>query len=186
MDHVWEWLSPYAHLLALVLGLAPFFAAAWVLFPLDRLARWKRVRYQFMVVDYFSLVLLIQLPLAAKHAIYAPDPPSWSAGSYWGFDVILCLVSGLIWWTGVRTFGQAGIRDTRTRAILGLVVLPVAFFGALTGLALLSMTGWRVRRGLLVPLGSISILISMILCGRYTRRLENARRLDVGDGSATP
>ena len=107
---------------------SPFFAAAWVLFPLDRLARRRRVRYQFMVVDYFSLVLLIQLPLAAKHAIFATESPSWSAGSYWGFDVFLCLASGLIWWTGVRTFAQAGIRDTRARAILGLVIRTSRLF----------------------------------------------------------
>ena len=46
----------------------PFALAGWVLAPLDRMARQRRVRYQFALIDYLGLVLLIQIPMAVWHA----------------------------------------------------------------------------------------------------------------------
>jgi hypothetical protein len=149
--------------------LSPLILSAWVLRPLDRMARRKKVRFQFMLVDFFSLVLLIQIPLAVRAAM-AKDSPFGPAVEFsWIVTGIFCFVSALIWWTGVRTFGQAGIQGPRARAILGLLVLSLSYFGSLFAVRLIFSLGTNPKGWQMISLALVAI--SMICAGGYTRRL---------------
>jgi hypothetical protein len=154
--------------------LSPLLLAAWILIPLDRMARQRKVRCQFQLVDYFSLILLIQIPLAVKAALHNDSSFDRPMQDSWVLVVVFCCVSTLIWWTGVRTFGQAGIQQTRARAILGLLVLPLSYFGTLLAVSLIFSLGSDAKWWHVVGLAAIAF--AMVCAGRYTRRLTTEWR----------
>ena len=103
------------------------------------------------------------------------------AQQVWVIDLMLGVLATTIWWTGVRTFGQAGIRDSGTRAILVFLVLPTAYFGALAGTLLTVRAAAALyprnpAYDLLLrflPVGAV--WTALWLAGRYTHRLVRAQ-----------
>jgi hypothetical protein len=154
--------------LSLVVLLLPIVTAAWVLHPLDRAARHRRIRVQITVLDFLGLVFLLQIPLALLRAFIGPG----EFGNHWIGAIVVFLASTLIWWTGVRTFGQAEINDSRVRAILVFLVLPVAYFGSfgISATVIAIAASWpspTVTQGLLL----IALTLALRAAGEYTHRL---------------
>ena len=155
------------------LFLGPLLLAGWVLRPLDRSARYHKSKGRFMMVDFFGLVFLVQLPIALVTNMYSGSINKAMTLVY----VVLPLVSALVWWTAVTTFAKAGITNVRTRMLLVFVVLPIAYVGSLVlitlGVTIASHD--RPQYGFLAM--AIFIFAGMIVSGIYTRSLE--RRLQL-------
>ncbi|MBI81783.1 MAG: hypothetical protein CMJ81_01175 [Planctomycetaceae bacterium] len=121
----------------ILIGLAtiPVTMGAWILRPLDRAAKNRKHPTRFTMLDFFGLVFLAQIPLAVIHSLVF-DGNGWLV---WFFDVLAWIGSLVIWWFGVKTFSNAGIRSTWIRAGLVFLALPMAFYGSFAVVVIASL-----------------------------------------------
>ena len=122
-------------LLVIVFAMA---IAVCILRPIDKAARNRREKFKFVLVDLFSLLFLIQLPLAILGHNFEDESYSYAvvAGA-------LMLTMLLVWWTTVRVVSQAGIQTTSWRALISLIVIPATYIGSF---ALIANVGILVQR----------------------------------------
>ena len=146
----------------------------WILGPLDRAAWRRKHAVQFTMLDFLSLVFLLQLPLAVVHANLIDVRPR-SVGVLDGFG---CLAVSLIWWGSVRTLSRAGIHAPWRRFALVAVCIPLAYVGtfALPLVTVLLFTALAdptaLGRGRVVVSSSAALVIlvcGLFLVGRYIR-----------------
>ncbi len=152
----------------------------WMLGPLDDAARNRRYPVQFTLMDFLTLVFLLQIPLGLVHSTM-PYTQSWAIAL---LDVFGWTACSLIWWGSVRTLSRAGIHRPGQRILLAAVCIPVAYFGtfAVPLLVIALSIAWYAPQpyrssGHIVSLVALLVLdiCVLFLAGRYMRR--SARRL---------
>ncbi|MEX2121089.1 MAG: hypothetical protein WD847_15970 [Pirellulales bacterium] len=146
----------------------------WILHPLDRAARNRRMPTQFTMVDFLCLVFLVQFPMGVIHAAAGSD----ERRLVWVFDILAWIATGMMWWISVSTLSRAGVRHTWQRAAFLALVLPVAYFGSIATVVLpfaifVEFDGRPA--GIWIPLGVVLaeglLVLAFYLAARYTRRI---------------
>jgi hypothetical protein len=174
-----------ATVVALIAALiSPFAFAIYILRSLDLAAKKRRAEYKFFVVDLFSLLFLVQLPLAIIGPTLSEPGAMIGAG-------VLSVAMILVWWTTVNTVSRAGIETTKWRTLISLIVIPSTYIGtfAIIGLSfslldppngkiLTQSIGWLVF--------NISCLIASLFITRAALRatVEQTRPAANGDAES--
>ncbi len=115
-------------LASVVVGI--YFVGRWSFGPIDDAAKSRMYPAQFSMIDLLSLVVLFQLPMAAIRWLVRelPTDPA-EQFTVWMLYGAGWLVSGLCWWTSVRTLSRAGIHNPWHRAFFVAVILPATVVG---------------------------------------------------------
>jgi hypothetical protein len=156
--------------------LAVSLIAWWIIGPLDRAAN-RRRPVQFTMIDFFCLVFLVQLPMAAVHSLV----PANETLTVWVLDAFGALACALLWWQSVARLSRADVVRVWQRSIFLTVVLPVACFGCIafifTSLMIVPVLfGGAGAPGLAGMLIVESILLgSFYLAGWFTRYIIKSR-----------
>lgn len=118
-----------------VLVLAPLWMAGRMLHLLDNAAKERKSPMRLWLVDFFSLLFLIQLPLA-MFMPYLNIPTAGRAG----VAVFFSLTVLTVWWCTIKTVSGAGIVSGFWRSVISLFVIPMAYIGSLV----LTVTGGNI------------------------------------------
>ena len=120
-------------LIVFVAVLLPFVLAGLILQKIDRAAAEFNRPKEFFLVDLFSLMFLIPLPLAFRHEY---EDESLLIGRY----IVLPFMI-LIWWKTIQAVSAAGIVQTKHRFWIAFWVIPVTFLGSfgMSGLLILML-----------------------------------------------
>ena len=119
-----------AVILSPVLVIGPFVFAIYILKKLDAAAKQRRVifgksKFRFMIVDFLSLILLLQMPFNLLRLDLRL-----------GDRVLVFLVSlallalTLVWLTTIKTVSQAGVVTFGWRALISMVLIPTMYIGS--------------------------------------------------------
>jgi hypothetical protein len=163
----------------------------WILDPLEVASRQHRRPTQFTIADFLCLFFLLQLPVAAIHALPDGIPRDVKAI----FDCVAWIICGLLWATCVKKLANCGIERPRHRLIFLAVVLPVSFFGTMAfvfsgiicGACFLDTAGGAIW-GLVLLFVELALLVVFRLSGNFVRRMVTAaepKPLDAEDQTAT-
>ncbi len=124
----------------LILGviLVPIFFAGFILRLLDKAAKARQRPVRYYLVDFFSLVFLIQIPFAL--ILQMPNRDNFAAALVAGF---FGLMMALVWWTTIKTVSRAGIVRVADRSWISLLVIPMMYVGsfAIVGIAITLLRG---------------------------------------------
>ncbi|MCA9246028.1 MAG: hypothetical protein KDA42_02905 [Planctomycetales bacterium] len=149
------------------------FATRWIMRPLE-FAMWPNgVRATFTLIDFFGLVLVVQIPLALVRFCYPGDFAPTTVLNTIGVGTALA-----IWFVGIVLLSRAHVRQSWHRLLFTAVLLPFTIYGSLlfatsfvwTVVVLLgpgpgpSPADWSIGAGL--ALGSLAGLLA---CGWATR-----------------
>jgi hypothetical protein len=111
----------------LLIGLyiaATYWAASWMLEPINREAGRLALETRFQLSDVLGLMALLQVPLAvAGQAIETSGSPDGDNSPYWLLLLISCGLMVVLWGAGVSVVSRAGI--TRLMPRLAVIVLLV-------------------------------------------------------------
>lgn len=121
--------------------------ARWILGPITRAAKHGRGQIQFRIIDFFCLVVEMQVVAAVVVAVSERDE-SFFRTSLLLFGTLSTLA---LWVGGVQTLSKAGILDPRRRTVFNWVVLPSASVGALV---LVPLLVWLVGTSIAISMGS--------------------------------
>ena len=108
--------------------LAPFGYAIFILRKLDAAAKQRKqsgggTRIRLMIVDFFSLMLLIQVPFNFVDFEYVNRVAI--------FLIVISLIALLlIWLTTIKTVSQAGIVSFGWRALISMILIPTMYIGS--------------------------------------------------------
>ena len=112
----------------LVLILSPFCYAIFILKKLDAAATQRKqaggeTRFRFLIVDFLSLILLLQVPFNFV-TLDLPDEMKV-------FLIAICLIALLlVWFTTIKTVSQAGISTFGWRALISMILIPTMYIGS--------------------------------------------------------
>ena len=111
-----------------ILLVGPFLYAVFILRKLDEAARHRKnlvakTRFRFMIVDFFSLILLIQMPFNLLRI----DALDNTAINVTIFLSLAALTS--VWFATIRTASQAGIATFKWRALVSMILIPTMYIG---------------------------------------------------------
>ena len=117
-------MAEWVEILFFLFGIAaPLFFAVYILRHFDYAAKRRRAEVRIFIVDFFSLIFMVQIPLVVlRNQIDLRE--------FIFFCVTFVLVMILIWWTTVRTVAQAGIQTTGWRTLISIIVIPSTYVGA--------------------------------------------------------
>ena len=160
-----EFLGPILILLSLTL---PIVLAIYILRQIDHAAKNRRAKVKIFIVDFFSLIFMIQLPFVLLRD--QMEEPGVIAGA-----IVFALVMILVWWTTVRMVSQAGIQTTGWRSLVSIIVIPATYFGAfgLLGCAVGIANPKTFRTSLVI---GAFLLVGMIVSLLLTRAALKAAR----------
>ena len=120
-----EFITLISVLGGLVLLLCPLAYAIYILGRLDIAAKKRKLsgvetKFSFMIVDFFSLILLVQLPFNFVSLRHGDGVSIFIIG-------ISLFAVLLVWYTTIRTVSQAGISSFGWRALVSMIVIPVSY-----------------------------------------------------------
>jgi hypothetical protein len=151
--------------------------------PLNQAAKCQQLAVQFGLADLLCLFVLVQLVVGAVHWLISHF--GWRPVATLVTDVILMVVTALLWLACVRLLSQAGISRVWHRCVVLAVVLPGTIAGsiAVPGFLLasfgflmdreLSHAGFSLFGGALVA----GVIFGL---GRFTRAVVAAADEDFG------
>ncbi len=116
----------FFYLGVILLLLSPLFVAGYMLGQIDKAARRQRAPVKIWLVDLFSLVFLIQIPLA----LISRWQTEMEIGPLIAIVLLFCGIMTLVWWTTIKTVSRAGITSVFWRSAISLFVIPMAFVGS--------------------------------------------------------
>ena len=167
MDCNWEkQLDGLKILLSWTLVLAPMIVAGRMLHQLDVAAKKRKAPVKVWLVDFFTLLFLVQLPLAFVVKNLGINVRGRAAVA-----VGLCLVAMLVWWGTVKTISGAGITKVFWRSAISLFAFPMAYLGSfalsINGVHLVNQrahdpnynTVWAIEIGLVILLALSFFLV---------------------------
>lgn len=97
-------------------------------------------RFRFMIGDFFSLFLLVQIPLKFLNFELKQGPMV--------FLIIVCLIAVVaVWLTTIKTVSQAGIDTFGWRALVSMVLIPTMYIGCFYFAIVLPMAIANVLEG---------------------------------------
>ena len=110
-----------------ILLIGPFVYAIFVLRKLDQAARQRKklaveTKFRFMIVDAFSLILLIQMPFK----LLSLDA---RAGTVQVLIFVSLVALTLVWFTTIKTVSEAGIATFKWRALVSMILIPTMYIG---------------------------------------------------------
>ena len=123
-----EFITLISVLGGLVLLLCPLAYAIYILGRLDIAAKKRKLsgvetKFSFMIVDFFSLILLVQLPFNFVSLRHGDGVSIFIIG-------ISLFAVLLVWYTTIRTVSQAGISSFGWRALVSMIVIPTMYVGS--------------------------------------------------------
>lgn len=133
-------------LLAIISAVA---AGYWVLGPVSRKMHVYQLPTQFLLSDFFWLILQIQLILATCLRVLQPQ-----VDDQWTTFALICGAGGvaslMMWLGGVSFLSRAGVRWALRRGVFLMILLPcaLAFMLVPAGLA---WVGWQLVGDALAP-----------------------------------
>lgn len=155
------------------LVLVPFGYAIFILKKLDAAAKQQlairsadpeqagrigagKPQFRFMIVDFFSLILLIQLPF--NFVTFRRGDGTVI------FIIVISLVAVLlVWFTTIKTVSQAGINSFGWRALVSMILIPTMYVGSFyVGIASLNLIWGNGSSGKAV-VWLVVTLIGMVL-----------------------
>ena len=103
----------------------PFVFSGFILHAIDTAAKRRQQPVKIWLVDLFSLMFLVQLPLAILFQFeYEDQRPIFIAAA------LLTAGMLLIWWATIKTVSRAGIIHVSDRAWISLLVIPMTYLGS--------------------------------------------------------
>ena len=157
--------------------------AWWMLEPLNRAAGSLKAPTRFMLIDFVSLMLLLQIGLAiCGQALSASDAGDVATRMYWMLLAMVALLVLVLWAASVSVVSRAGILRPLRRILVTVVLIPgtlAAMVGTpalvvMLGLGILGMFGNELeldRMERLLPwltLAALGVVAAVLL----TRRLS--------------
>ena len=118
-------------LLMLGVILIPVFFAGFILRLLDKAAKDRQQKVRVYVVDFFSLLFLMQIPMAIM--LQLPTQEKFLPAVV---SCIFSLIMALVWWTTIRTVSRAGIFRVADRVWISLLVIPMMYVGSFAMIAI--------------------------------------------------
>lgn len=108
--------------------IGPFVYAIYILRKLDTAAKLRKstlgkTPFRFMIVDFFSLILLVQLPF--NFLSFEVGDGGMIVAAFFAF----CAVA-LVWLTTIKTVSQAGIVTFGWRALVSMILIPTMYVGS--------------------------------------------------------
>ena len=171
-------LEVIAVILSPILVFGPFVFAIFILKKLDTAAKQRREifgksKFRFMIVDFLSLILLLQMPFSLL-----------GLDLRLGDQVLVFLISlallalTLVWLTTIKTVSQAGIVTFGWRALISMVLIPTMYIGSFfCGVpAVQLLWGERVSNAEIVWM--VAAAVGMILSPWIVRGALNSVSLD--------
>ena len=115
-------------LIGATMSVFPILLSIYLLKRLDSAAKIRREKFgksqfKFFLVDFFSLIFLIQLPFNFLDPEFLDNRISFAIG-------LLVLAMVAVWWTTIVTVSQAGISTVRKRALISMIVIPSTYIGS--------------------------------------------------------
>lgn len=140
-----------------------YFVASLILGPIDRVAKTHNAPLRFRIIDFFCLV--VELQIAFGLAVQFDEPRErFIVG---GLGTSLAVV---MWFAGVRTLSKAEIEDSRRRAAFNWFVLPFSYIGILAVAPLvLSLFGYSTTIPVWHLLTAMGVPPGLVLCGVLAR-----------------
>ena len=110
-----------------ILLIGPFAYAIFILRKLDQAAQQRKklvseTKFRFMLVDVFSLILLIQMPFK----ILSLDIGAGTVQVLLFFSLVAL---ALVWFTTIKTVSIAGIATFKWRALVSMILIPTMYIG---------------------------------------------------------
>jgi hypothetical protein len=170
-------------IVSLIIGgiLLPFVFSGFILHTIDNAAKQRRQPVMIWLIDLFSLMFLVQLPLAILFRFeYEQRQP---------VVVAAALITGvmlLIWWATTRTVSKAGISRVSDRAWIALLVIPMTYLGSFAIVVIggcLASSVWGSSNDFNVP---VLAGIELALIGLLIFSLHVARRVVRRSAAAPP
>ena len=128
--------------LVAVLIAAVVWLAKWMLEPINRAAGSLNAPTRFMLIDFVSLMILLQIGLAiCGQALSAADAGDAATRMYWLLLGIVAVLVLVLWSASVSVVSRAGIRRPLRRILVSVVLVPgalAAIMGAPTVLIMLA------------------------------------------------
>ena len=111
-------------LLALLI-VAIVWLAWWMLEPINRAAGSLQAPTRFMLIDFVSLMVLLQIGLAiCGQALSAKDAGDLAARMYWLLIAVVALLVVVLWSASVSVVSRAGILRPLRRVLVTVVLVP--------------------------------------------------------------
>jgi len=143
--------------LVLAFGVGAWLPSWYALAPLRRTRRSAFGRWQFGLLDYCALVVLLQYALAAIGFAWR-----WSETLGWALTVYLMIAAIGLWLAGMKGLSRVRVTDGRRRLVFLVVVVPLvaamtvgAPIGIMTLIVAISSDaprlGWPVALTLAMP-----------------------------------
>ncbi len=158
--------------------LLAMFAANWVQGFLVKVGRARSRRRQLQLIDFFALPLPVLLTLRLFPSMACFERIAARAQVFWyGFFVAVCIVC---WLNAAISLSRVGVRRVWQRGVYLALVVPTLFLGPfgvmcvwLRPIALAARTGVPITAADMTMPATVTVvvLLSIILCLRYTRYL---------------
>jgi hypothetical protein len=147
-------------------GLTIWASLYWVIAPLNRAAKNRRLPIQFGLADLLCLFVLVQLPVGAVHWVMLCVHVRSGELT---FEIMVGVMAALLWWNCTRMLSRAGVHTVWQRCVVLTVVLPGIITGPVAAIvlplaALDRSDGWALLALVIV----IAILYAL---GRFTRAI---------------
>jgi hypothetical protein len=111
-------------LLAVSLGVIVWLAW-WMLEPINRAAGSLRAPTRFMLIDFVSLMILLQIGLAiCGTALNLGNSRDDAAHLYWVLQAVVALLVVVLWAASVSVVSRAGILRPLRRTLVTVVLVP--------------------------------------------------------------
>jgi hypothetical protein len=157
-----------------VIGLGVWAPSRYVLAPMRRPKLTRRDRFQVQMIDFLSLVAVIQYAMAAVAAAWRIEATLGVITAIYSLPMMIGL-----WFVGVRTLTDARVEDSRRRLAFLSVVLPAV---AATSLAFVPIALFVIaqivdgRRDSSWPLvGLILVPLAMLGCRKLVDWIAEGR-----------
>jgi len=169
-------------LLALLIA-AIVWLAWWMLEPINRAAGSLQAPTRFMLIDFVSLMVLLQIGLAiCGQALSANDAGDLAARMYWVLIAVVALLVVVLWSASVSVVSRAGILRPLRRVLVTVVLVPgtlATMIGlpTLLGLVALGIAGryrpepeidWMQKQLLWLALGTLGVVAGVFIMRRLS------------------
>ncbi len=137
----------------------PLVFAGAILRYIDRAARLKNRPVKVHTVDFFSLIFLVQIPMAIAIQVENRGDQAGPILASIGFGAMMAL----IWWTTIKAVSRAGIDKFAYRFWISLLVIPMTYVGSFAIIAIgVTMNTSRYPFGALIAIELVLIALLVV------------------------
>jgi hypothetical protein len=166
-----------------VLIAAIIWLAWWMLEPINRAAGSLQAPTRFMLIDFVSLMILLQIGLAiCGQALSASDAGDAAARMYWLLIAVVALLVVVLWSASVSVVSRAGILRPLRRVLVTVVLVPgtLATMIGLPALLVMLVLGiaalfrpepeidWMQKQLLWLALGTLGVVAGVFIMRRLS------------------